>query len=150
MTNKKYLVSITVSAFVVIILAILYLIVKSFLFSVLLHISLRFLCVPTIVVIIQRCFKEQLTHSMKKALVLCGITLALDLVVIDAVRFILSGGVSTILFLPACLPICFMIIMLLSAKDTGKGENENNITFLVGIPLLLFSIYFEINSFIQI
>ena len=147
--TKKYLIPITVSAFAVIILAILCLIVKSFFINVILHISLRFLCVPTIIVIIQRCFKEQLPHSMKKTLVLCGIALALDLVVIDAVRFILSGGISTVLFLPACIPICFMVISLLSARDSGKVENEKP-TFIIGIPLLLLSVYFEIYSFITV
>ncbi len=150
MTNKKRLALLTASVLTVMALAVLCIIIKSFWINALLHIFLRLLCVPLMVVMIQRCFREQLTHSMKKALVLCGMTLTLDLVVIDAVRFILSNGVSTILFFPACLPACFMIVMLLSAKDTGRGAREKSIAFLVGIPLLLLSAYFEIYSFVQI
>ena len=89
-------------------------------------------------------------HSMKKALVWCGIILTLDLVIIDAFRFFLSNGVSTILFLPVCLPACFMIIVLFSHKDTGKESREKTIAFLIGIPLLILAIYIEIYSFVQI
>ncbi len=150
MTNKKSLFWLTGSVITIVILAILCLIFRSFLFNVLLHIGMRSLAVFAVVALIQWCFKEQLNHSMKKALILCGAALTLDLVVIDAVRFILSGGISTVLFLPACLPICFMIIMLFSAKDAGKEAREKTIAFLVGIPLLLLSIYLEIYSFVQI
>jgi len=148
MKIKKSFLFISGAMLAVIIFAILSLIVKSFLFSVLLHTSLRLLAILIIVPIIKSCFKDQLNHSAKKALVWCAIVLTLDLVVIDAVRFILSGGISTVLFLPVCLPICFMIFMLFSAKDTAKKSRKKAITFLVGIPLLLLSMYFEIYSFV--
>ncbi len=75
----------------------------------------------------------------------------LDLVVVDAFRFVLSEGISTVLFLPICLPICFMIIMFYSIKDTGREKiAEKRLIYILGIPLLLLSLYFEILSFIQL
>jgi membrane protein insertase Oxa1/YidC/SpoIIIJ len=88
---------------------------------------------------------------MKKALVLCGIALTLDLVIIETIRFILNNGVSTVLFVPICLPLCFMILMFFSAKDTGKEKSrEKTATFLIGVPILILAVYFEVYSFIQI
>ena len=150
MKSKKSLLLLSSAVLVVIIFAILNLIIRSFLFSVLLHTGARLLSILIIVPILRRCFKDQLNYSAKKAFSWCAIVLTLDLVVIDAVRFILSGGISTVLFLPVCLPICFMIIVLFSAKDMGKESREKTIAFLVGIPLLLLSICFEIYSFVQI
>ena len=148
--SKKSLLLLSSAVLVVIIFAILNLIIRSFLFSVLLHTGARLISILIIVPILRRCFKDQLNYSAKKAFSWCAIVLTLDLVVIDAVSFILNGGISTVLFLPVCLPICFMIIVLFSAKDMGKESREKTIAFLVGIPLLLLSICFEIYSFVQI
>ena len=150
MENKKNLFLISSIISIILIFAYLGLMIESFLFSVITHMVFRCLAALIIVLILKGVFKEWLKNIPKKAIIWCEIALVLDLVVIDAVRFILSGGISTVLFLPVCLPICFMIIVLFSAKDMGKESCEKTIAFLVGIPLLLLSICFEIYSFVQI
>ena len=132
-------------------LAVLSLTLKTFVVDSILHTYLRLLFVPLIIKVLQKCFSEQLSNSMNKALVLCTCFIVLDLVVVDAFRFVLSKGISTVIFLPVCLPICFMIIMFYSIKDTGRDRiTEKRLTYILGIPLLLLSLYFEILSFIQI
>ena len=134
-----------------ILFAVLSLILKTFAVDVILHTYLRLLFVPLIIKILQKCFKDHLSNSMNKALILCACFIVIDLVVVDAFRFILSNGISTVLFLPICLPICFMIIMFYSIKDTGRDKKaEKRLTYILGIPLLLLSLYIEILSFIQI
>ena len=104
-----------------------------------------------IIKVLQKCLRDQLSNSMNKALILSACFIVLDIVVVDAFRFVLSNGISTVLFLPICLPICFMIIMFYSIKDTGRAKiAEKRLTYILGIPLLLLSLYFEILSFIQI
>ena len=72
-----------------------------------------------------------------------------DIVIADAVRYVVSGGASTVLFLPACIPVCFMVIMFYSFKDTARDKStERKNTFLVGAVLLLLSLYFEIATFL--
>lgn len=151
-TRKRIITSaVIVSAGILILLCVLSLITKSFLVYAILHIFLRLLGVPIIIKILQKFFKDQLTDSMSKALVLCGCIIVLDIVIVDAIRYILSHGSSTVLFLPICLPICFMIIMFYSSKDTGGDKrDEKKLTYVVGIPLLMLSLYFEILSFVQI
>lgn len=138
-------------SFVLLIILGLSLIIKSFVMGAVLHIYSRLLLVAIVLKVIHKCFKEQLTNSMNKVLVLCGCVLILDLVVIDAIRFILSNGISTVLFVPMCLPLCFMIIMFYSAKDTGRDKkDEKRLTYIVGVPLLILSLYFEVVSFVNL
>ena len=151
-TKKRNIITVAVivSAIILILLGILSLTLKTFAVNAILHIYLRLLFVPIVIKVLQKCFKDQLTNSMNKALTLCGCFIALDLVVVDAFRYILSDGVSTVLFLPICLPLSFMIIMFYSYKDTGRDKKaEKRLTYIVGIPLLLLSLYFEVLSFIQ-
>lgn len=149
-TRKRIITStIITSAILLILFGVLSLITKSFVVDVILHIYLRIVFVPIVIKVLQKCFKEQLTNSMNKALALCGCIIVLDVVIVDAIRYILSHGISTVLFLPACLPVCFMIIMFYSSKDTGRDKRaERRLTYFVGIPLLLLSLYFEILSFV--
>lgn len=152
-TKKRNIitVSIIVNAIILILLGVLSLTLKTFVVNAILHIYLRLLFVPVVIKVLQKCFKAQLTNSMNKALIICGCFIALDIVVVDAFRYILSDGVSTVLFLPICLPLCFMIIMFYSCKDTGRDKkDEKRLAYIVGIPLLLLSLYFEILSFMQI
>ena len=124
-------------------------ITKNILFDIILHIYIRILLVPLSTALLRKCFKDQIKDSMCKAIALCTDVIALDLVLIDAFRYILFGGVSTVFFLPACLPLCYMIIMYYSIKDTGKDKTSGyKLTFWIGIPLLLLSLYFEIISFV--
>ena len=150
--KKRKIITVVIVALVatLVLLAVLSLILKTFAVDVILHTYLRLLFVPLIIKVLQKCFRDQLNNSMNKALILCACFIVLDLVV-DAFRFVLSKGISTVLFLPICLPICFMIIMFYSIKDTGRDKIvEKRLTYILGIPLLLLSLYFEILSFIQI
>ncbi len=151
--KKRKIITVVIVALAVtlVLLAVLSLILKNFAVDVILHTYLRLLFVPLIIKVFKKCFKDQLNNSMNKVLILCTCFIVLDLVVVDAFRFVLSKGISTVLFLPICLPICFMIIMFYSIKDTGRDKiSEKRLTYILGIPLLLLSLYFEILSFIQI
>lgn len=148
--RKIITVAIIVSAIILIILGILSLTVKAFAVNVILHIYLRLLFVPVIIKVLRKCIKDQLNDSTNKVILLCGFFITLDFVVVDAFRYILSNGVSTMLFLPICLPLCFMVIMIYSSKDTGKDiKAEKRLTYIIGIPLLILSLCFEILAFIQ-
>lgn len=131
-------------AVVLIVLGVLFLITKSFLVSAFLHTCLRVLLIPIILKFFQKVFKE----LNNKPLVLCGIIIIVDLVVLDFIRYILSNGMSMTLFFPACIPICFMIIMHYTFKNYEKRDKR--IIYVVGVPLLILSLYFEVLSFIQI
>lgn len=149
--RKRNIITVVIVALaaILILLAVLSLILKTFAVDVILHTYLRLLFVPLIIKVLQKCFREQLSKNMNKALVLCTCFIVLDLVIVDAFRFVLSKGISSVLFLPMCLPICFMIIMSYSFKDTGRDKKaEKRLTYILGIPLLLLSLYFEILSFI--
>ncbi len=152
-TNKRNIITVVIVALAatLILLAVLSLMLKTFAVDVILHTYLRLLLVPLFIKVLQKSFTEQLNDSMNKVLILCTCFIVLDLVVVDAFRFVLSKGISTALFLPICLPICFMIIMFYSIKDTGSNKiAEKRLTYILGIPLLLLSLYFEILSFIKI
>ena len=149
--KKRKIITVVIVALAatLVLLALLSLILKTFAVDVILHTYLRLLFVPLIIKVLQKCLRDQLSNSMNKALILCACFIVLDLVV-DAFRFVLSKGISTVLFLPICLPICFMIIMFYSIKDTGRDKiAEKRLTYILGIPLLILSLYFEILSFIQ-
>jgi len=151
--NKKRIlktVAIVAPLFVIALLAVLYAVTKAFFWNAALHVIVRLFVVLVVTRTLVGAFGDQITKSMTRASVLSGAVLFIDLVAVDAVRYILSGGVYSILFLPACLPLCFMIVVHYSVKDTGrKGSRERLISYLVGIPLLLISLYLEVLSFIQ-
>lgn len=150
--TKKRLVKTSViisMAVVLILLGVLSLITESFAVEVALHVYARILLVTVIIKFFYKSFSNQITVSMKKMLALCGGIIAVDLVVVDAIRFVVDNGVSSVLFLPACVPVCFMIIMHYYFKDTGKDMTaEKKGSYIVGIPLLLLALYFEILAFI--
>ena len=151
MTNKKRAIitaALIASVVIIVALGVLYMITEAFAVSTILHAYMRILCVLLIVKCLQKCFKNEIQVSMKKMLIFTSAVLFLDLVVVDAVRFVLRGGISTILFFPACLPAAFMIIMHYMAKDSGKDRKaEEKICYVIGIPLLLLGLYFEVISF---
>ncbi len=150
MTIKKKL-TITISAAVVLIfLGIVSLITESFIPRVITHIFLEAATVPIVLYLIRKCFKEQITNaaSLKKALFICGAAVALD-AVFDCVRFVLSGGISTVLFLPACLPVCFMAVMYYSFEGTEKEKIELYPMLLIGIPMFALALYFEVLAFVM-
>ena len=131
------------------VLIVLSLPIESLVYQTFLH-SIFSLCAMLIILfIIRECFKARLGCHIKKALLLCGVTLFLDLVVVNAIRFFLSNGVSTVLFLPVSMPICFLIIMHFSTKDTIT-KSRKIIIFLIGMILLLIATYLEILSFMDV
>lgn len=149
LTDKKKLAVIISLAVVLVSLGVVALITESFVIDAILHIYLKILYIPLIVYILRKCFRDQITKSMNKALALCTVAFIVD-IILDSVRFILSSGVSTVLFLPACLPICFMVIVFYSFKDSGRDKRERKTVFLIGIPLLVIALYFEVLSFIKL
>lgn len=111
MSNKKRSVILIAAATVILLLGLLILITGEFIFSAALHIFTRLLCVIAIIWVIRKSFREQVSHSINKVSALCGGVLALDLAVVDGVRFVLSHGESTVLLLPVCVPLSFTDIL---------------------------------------
>ena len=149
-TKKRSLITIAIVAAVaiLILLGVLSITINTFVIDTILHVYLRLLFVPVIIKVLQKCFKDQLTNSMNKTLVLCGVTIVSDVVVVDTLRYVLNGGIYDVVILPVCLPICFMITAYYSAKDTGRDKTaERRMIYILGIPLLLLSLCFEILSF---
>lgn len=149
MSEKKKRTVITLIAIIytviLIVLGVLFLFTKSFLVSAFFHTGLRLLLIPVILKILQKSFNELKNN---KVLIICGIIITVDFVILDFIRFILTNGVTLPLFFPACIPICFMIIMHYSLKNYDKKEKR--IIYIVGVPLLILSLYFEAISFIEI
>ena len=149
--KKGMLLAALMIAVLLIILGILYIITKAFALQVALHILGRLLCTLVVIRILKKCFQDQLGDRTNRVIAACGCVSVADLVIVDAIRYILSGGTSTVLFLPGCLPICLMIILANSVTDAGVEKAElKRSAYLVGIPLLLLSLYFEVLSFLQI
>lgn len=149
--KKGMLLAALMIAVLLIILGILYIITKAFALQVALHILGRLLCTLVIIRVLKKCFHDQLADRTNKVIAACGWVTVADLVIVDAIRYILSCGTSTVLFLPGCLPICIMIILANSVTDAGVEKAAlKRSAYLVGIPLLLLSLYFEVLSFLQI
>ena len=149
--RKSRIISFTVliAAAILLLLGVLYLFTKSFVINVILHIFVRLLLFVVSIQILKKCLTERLADRLDKVLMICGCVIVADLVIVDGIRYILSSGTSVVFFLPVCLPICFMIIMSNSVADAGVDKHEiKRSTYLVGIPLLLLSLYFEVLSFL--
>ncbi len=133
---------------ILLLLGILYAITRKFVFSATLHIYFSLLYTPLILHWITKGLKNRESRLYKRALWLCGIALILNLVVVDGIRFVLSGGVSTLLFIPACAPLCAMVVTLCGTKEDNLIEKK--VALWICIPWLILSLYFEVLSFIQI
>ena len=138
---------IILSVVLLVLIAILALITRRFVFNAILHIYMRLLCVPVIIKVIQKCFKNDLKDSMKKVLDICGVTVFTDIVIVDALRYFLSGGASVVLFFPACVPIMLMVILSYIHKESNEEKYNRKMIFIIGIPLLIISLFFEALSF---
>lgn len=136
------------SCAVLLVLGVLYAITEHFILSCVFRIYLAVYKIPLILYLITKVLKKGEIRLYNRALWLCGIVLFLDLVVVEGIRLVLSGGISTVLFLPACAPICLMVIVLCSKKEYRLIERK--VTFWVCIPLLILSLYFEVLAFIQL
>lgn len=149
--KKGMLLTALMIAVLLIILGILYIITKAFALQVALHILGRLLCTLVIIRVLKKCFHDQLGDRTNRVIAACGCVTVADLVIVDAIRYILSCGTSTVLFLPGCLPICLMLVMANSVTNAGVEKAAlKRSAYLVGIPLLLLSLYFEVLSFLQI
>ena len=149
--KKGMLLTALMIAVLLIILGILYIITKAFALQVALHILGRLLCTLVIIRVLKKCFHDQLGDRTNKVIAACGCVTVADLVIVDAIRYILSCGTSTVLFLPGCLPICLMRVMANAVTNAGVEKAAlKRSAYLVGIPLLLLSLYFEVLSFLQI
>ena len=153
MTKKIMLTVILIAAVsLLLLLGILYLIFDNVILSVILRSYMRFLMTGGIAFFIYTAFYKQLEHAkVKNTMLVCVIILFLDLCVLDTIRYALSGGVSMVLLLPACLPLCFMVIMHASKPTDGTEKKDLlKLAYWVGIPLLILSVYFEVLSFLHI
>ena len=152
MTEQKRRILMTVliagSWVILLVLGVLYAITEHAVLSCVFRIYFAAFKIPVILYLITKGLKKEEKRLYKRALWLCGIVLFLDLVVVEGIRLVLSGGISTVLFLPACAPICLMVIELCSKKEDRLIERK--VTFWVCIPLLILSLYFEVLAFIQL
>lgn len=145
--NYKTIITVVLSALLVLFL-VLDIATEAFVFNAIFHIVFNLLLAFVVMRIARKYLIKEISDSMKKPLALCCGVFVLDLVIVEAVRYIVKQGVSTVLFLPACVPICFMIAMHYSPKFSDSGKNKKRILmYAVGIPLLLLALYFEIISF---
>ena len=95
-------------------------------------------------------YKKPMTDKSRKAMILCAVILFLDHFVLDAIRYAINDGVSTILFLPVSYPLCILVIMLF-AKPCEEKEKKiwrRGICWVI-IPILILSVYFEVLSFLK-
>ena len=131
--------------------AILYLIFGDIIISFAFGASIRlFLLAISIYLIFRIIYKKPMTDKSRKAMILCAAILFLDHFVLDAIRYALNDGVSTILFLPVSYPLCILVIMLF-AKPCEEKEKKiwrRGICWVI-IPMLILSVYFEVLSFLK-
>ena len=134
------------------ILGILNLVFKSFLLSVILRSYIRILLIGSIVFSVYKAFYKELEpEKIRNTMILCTIIMFIDLYILDTIRYVLSGGVSTVLFLPSSVPLCFLVFTH-SLKPTAATEKKDLLkaAYWVGIPLLILSLYFEVLTFFNI
>lgn len=130
------------------VLGVLYAITEHAILSCVFRIYFAVLKIPLILYLIAKGLKKGENRLYKKALWLCGIAMFLDLVVVEGIRLVLSGGISTVLFLPACAPVCAMVVIFCGTKEDKRIEKK--VALWVGIPWLILSLYFEVLAFIQL
>ena len=129
-----------------IVLGVIFALTGNFILEAILHVILDILKIPLILYIIKKCLSKELPQSMNKFLLLCGLILLLH-TVIDGVRYILSGGIRTLLFLPIYLPLICIIAVYYIGKDMHLEKSKvNKLILFAGIPLTLLSAYFEVLS----
>ena len=89
-TKKRNIITWVIVALAVtlVLLAVLSLILKTFVVDVILHTYVQLLFVPLIIKVLQKCFREQLSNSMNKALILCACFIVLDFIYSIVLLFI--------------------------------------------------------------
>ncbi len=149
MLNKKRLIWIFSFLAVLVVTAILDVVTKSFATKVLMHTLFKIAAVIFVLFLLRKYLEKELTVSLNKVFIICSIVLVLDLVVFDSIRFIFCGGISSIFFLPVCLPIGFMVITHHIFKEKGYDREDYKTIYYIGIPLLLLAGYLELLSFVD-
>ena len=149
MTQKKMItitVLFAVTVITLIVLGVLSVIKENFICETILHVMLNILKIPLILYIIKKCLSKELPQSMNKVLLLCGCILLLH-TALNGVRYILSGGKITLLFLPLYLPLICIIAVYYVGKDLHLEKSKvNKLILFAGVPLTLLAAYFEVLS----
>ncbi len=144
-SNKIFFTLFIIAAAVIwVLLGFLHSVTESFIVEVILDIFIRLLTIPLIIRILYKKFKKQLVDNAIFPIILCSFVVILDLLVVGVFRFFICGS-STTLFFPACIPICFLIISFYSNE---QKKSDKITALIIGIPLLILSLYFEISSFL--
>ena len=73
--------------------------------------------------------------------------LAAEFLLLDTLRLILDGD-SSILLLPACLPLAGAVIVCFFDRERGIGRKEKVIAYSVCAVFFAVAMYFEVMSFI--
>ena len=153
MQKRKLLTGLLIcAAGLLLVLGIIYLIFQNFVCSVILKSYIRFLLTGCIFIFFYKAFQKQIIpEKLRKTMTFCAMILFIDLCVVETIRYALSGGISTVLFLPACLPLCFLVIMH-SLENSAATQRKDllKVSYWVGIPLLILSVYFEIMAFLSV
>ena len=150
MNKKFYITKATVAMFFVLtffLFAILHELFELYVFDVLSHVSIKAIVVAVCLIIIEKVFEKTLPVSVKKLTVLCGAILAAEFLLLDTLRLVL-GGDSSILLLPACLPLTGAVIVFLFDKERGIGRKEKVIAYSVCAVFFAVAMYFEVMSLI--
>lgn len=146
---KRILLIVAIVTFTVawVILGVLSYKTESFALDVIAHVVMRSAKVSLAIAFIFRFLKKELHEKSKFVSVICCAVIAIDLVVIDAARYIVTCGHSIVLFLPAFIPVCYIIILHHICKTSNAERTDHVIARIIGYALLALSIYFEIISF---
>ncbi len=152
--TKRILIAIAIVTFAVALVALGVLSYKteSLVIDVIRYVAMKSALVLLAVVILHGWMKKEIPEKCGFVTAVCGAVIALDLVIIGAARFIVTGESTTVLFLPVAAPLCCMVMIphilasskYMDAEDKKKGCRVAN---LILYPLLALSIYFEIISF---
>ena len=155
MNNKKRILLtaiIVVYIAVLIVLSALSYIIESLVIDVARFVVGKSTMVLLAVAIMHRWMKKEIPEKCTFLTAVFGVVIALDLVVVGAARFIVTGASGIVLFIPAAIPVCCLVMIphiLASAKYTDAEDKKKagRIANLILYPLLALSIYFEIISF---
>ena len=149
--NKKRIIMtavIVASTVILIVSGVLSAVTNAFAVNAFLHIYIKVLSVYLLIIVVRKIFKKEIPKNIDKAMFWVGGICVIDLVIVDAIRYILAGGIVSVFFCPACIPICFMILMIYQMKENRMGEAaEKRLIYMIGIPWALLSLMFEIESF---
>lgn len=120
---------------------------EVFVLQAIAHIIIKAALAAICLYLIHKSFKDQLKKHKKPALIICAAALFIDMVVLSSIRYIISEGVQTILFFPACIPVCFTALLYYIFTDSDHQKSSKKWAFIIGIPLVFVALVFEVISF---